>query len=77
VACRECIREIGLPEGTVVATPDGVVGRMAKSGKVDPGTVTKSALAGPSLADVGRLIAELPGDASAGSEGSYARVNLT
>jgi hypothetical protein len=39
--------------------------------------IRKSTLAGPSLKDVGKLIAEMEGDESAGSRGSYARVDLT
>jgi hypothetical protein len=76
MACRECLREIGLPEGTVVATPEGVVARIGKNGKVAPGSVQKSALAGPSLKDIGALIATMEGDDSAGSAGSYARIDL-
>lgn len=62
MACRQCVAEIGLPEGTVVATPEGVVARIGKSGRVDPGTVRKTALGQPSVKDVGRLIAEAPLD---------------
>lgn len=76
MACRECLREIGLPEGTVVATPDGVVARIGKNGRVAPSSVQKAARAGPSLKEVGELIASMPGDDSAGSAGSYARLDL-
>jgi hypothetical protein len=76
LACRDCLEEIGLPEGSVVVTPDGVVAQIGKSGRVDPGTLRKSALGAPSLSDVGALIATLEGDDSAGSAGSYAKVVL-
>jgi hypothetical protein len=62
LACRECLEEIGLPAGTVVVTPDGVVAQIGKSGRVDPGTLRKSALGAPSFRDIGKLIAELPLD---------------
>ena len=71
MACRQCVAEIGLPEGTVVATPEGVVARIGKRGRVDPGTVKKSAGAEVSLREVGRLIAEMPLD-----EHGTARVDL-
>jgi hypothetical protein len=38
--------------------------------------VRKSALGGQSLREIGKMIAELPGDDSAGSDGSYARIDL-
>jgi hypothetical protein len=75
--CRDCIKEIGLPEGTVVTTPSGVVARIGKAGRVDPNTVQKSALAGPTLRDVHRLLLSLEPTDMGGGKANYRRLDLT
>jgi hypothetical protein len=73
--CPSCLSEIGLPEGSAFATPDGVTGRIGKQGRINPSTVRKAA--GESFAQALTRLANTPGDESAGSRGSYARMDVS
>jgi hypothetical protein len=60
LACRECEKELALPEGTVVVSPQGVVARIGKAGRVDPNSVVRKAAFQNDLGAAFQALAELP-----------------
>ena len=46
MACKRCVEELRLPEGTLILTPDQVTARIGKNGQVIESTMRKASSGG-------------------------------